>query len=70
MREPGEKVHEATGLKVQFNLFYRTDFFYVMDEFTLADMPDTYKAEFQANSRTIWPTSPSTWRRKCCARRR
>ena len=45
-----KKVHEATGLKVQFNLFYRTDFFYGMDEFTLADMPATYKAEFKANA--------------------
>ena len=45
-----KKVHEATGLKVQFNLFYRTDFFYGMDEFTLAGMPDTYKAEFQTNA--------------------
>ena len=44
------RVHEATGLKVQFNLFYRTDFFYGMDEFTLAEMPDVYKAEFQANA--------------------
>jgi hypothetical protein len=44
------KVHEETGLKVQFNLFYRTDFFYGMDEFTLADMPADYKAEFQANA--------------------
>lgn len=44
------KVHEATGLKVQFNLFYRTDFFYGMDEFTLAEMPDVYKSEFQANA--------------------
>lgn len=45
-----KKVHDETGLKVQFNLFYRTDFFYGMDEFTLADMPDCYKAEFQANA--------------------
>ena len=44
------KVHEATGLKVQFNLFYRTDFFYDMNEFTLADMPADYKAEFKANA--------------------
>ena len=44
------KVHEATGLKVQFNLFYRTDFFYGMDEFTLADVTDAYKAEFAANA--------------------
>ena len=45
-----KKIHDATGLKVQFNLFYRTDYFYGMDEFSLADMPATYKAEFQANA--------------------
>ena len=45
-----KKIHDATGLKIQFNLFYRTDYFYGMDEFSLADMPDTYKAEFQANA--------------------
>ena len=45
-----KKIHDATGLKVQFNMFYRTDYFYGMDEFSLADMPDTYKAEFQANA--------------------
>ena len=45
-----KKIHDATGLKVQFNLFYRTDFFYGMDEFSLADMPATYKAEFQDNA--------------------
>ena len=43
-----KRIHEATGIKVQMNLFYRTDFFYGMDEFTLADMPDTHKAEFQS----------------------
>ena len=42
--------HDKYGLKVQLNLFYRTDFFYGSDEFTLAEMPDTYKAEFEANS--------------------
>ena len=45
-----KKIHDATGLKIQFNLFYRTDYFYGMDEFSLADMPDTYKTEFQANA--------------------
>ena len=45
-----KKIHDETGLKIQFNLFYRTDYFYGMDEFSLADMPATYKAEFQANS--------------------
>ncbi len=42
--------HDKYGLTVQLNIFYRTDFFYGDDEFTLADMPDTYKAEFEANS--------------------
>ena len=45
-----KKIHDATGLKIQFNLFYRTDFFYGMDEFTLADMPADYRSEFQANA--------------------
>ena len=45
-----KKIHEETGLKVQFNLFYRTDSFYDMNEFTLAQMPNAYKAEFQANA--------------------
>ena len=42
--------HDEFGLTVQLNIFYRTDFFYGNDEFTLADMPDTYKPEFEANS--------------------
>ena len=42
--------HEKYGLKAQINLFYRTDFFYGMDEFTLADVADAYKAEFAANA--------------------
>ena len=45
-----KRIHDETGLKVQFNLFYRTDFFYGMDEFTLADMPATYRSEFQDNA--------------------
>jgi len=45
-----KKAHDMYGVKVQLNLFYRTDFFYGMDEFTLADMPDTYKEEWQSNS--------------------
>ena len=42
--------HDETGLTVQLNLFYRTDFFYGDDEFTLKEMPDIYKDEFEANS--------------------
>jgi len=45
-----KKGHDETGVTVQLNLFYRTDFFYGSDEFTLSDVPDCYKAEFEANS--------------------
>lgn len=45
-----KKAHDDNGLKVQLNLFYRTDFFYGSQEFTLADMPDCYKDQFQAAS--------------------
>jgi len=43
------EAHERHGLKVQLNCFYRTDFFYGMDEFSLADMTDAYKDEWQAS---------------------
>lgn len=42
--------HDRFGLKVQFNLFYRTDSYYGYDEFSLADVTDAYKEEFKANS--------------------
>lgn len=45
-----KKGHDDYGMTVQLNLFYRTDFFYGNDEFTLADMTDAYKAEFEANT--------------------
>lgn len=45
-----KKIHDETGLKVQFNLFYRDDFFYGMRDFTLADMPADYRSEFQDNA--------------------
>jgi len=44
-----KKAHDDNGMTVQLNLFYRTDFFYGDDEFTLKEMPDTYKSEFQAS---------------------
>lgn len=44
-----KKGHDDYGTTVQLNLFYRTDFFYGNDEFTLAEMTDAYKAEFEAN---------------------
>ena len=43
-----KECHDKWGFKVQLNLFYRTDFFYGADEFSLADVPDTWKHEFQA----------------------
>lgn len=42
--------HDLYGAKFQLNLFYRTDFYYGNDEFTLADMTDAYKDEFNAAS--------------------
>lgn len=45
-----KNAHDKYGLKVQLNVFYRTDFYYGNDEFTLADMTDAYKAEWEANS--------------------
>lgn len=44
------RAHNDFGLKIQLNLFYRTDFFYGSDEFTLSDMPDSYKSEFEEAS--------------------
>lgn len=45
-----KKGHDDYGLKVQFNMFYRTDSFYGYDEFSLADVTDAYKAEFESAS--------------------
>ncbi len=45
-----KEAHDNYGLKVQLNLFYRTDSFYGYDEFSLADVTDNYKAEFEAAS--------------------
>ena len=44
-----KEAHERYGLKVQLNCFYRTDFFYGLDEFSLADMTDAYRDEWQAS---------------------
>ena len=45
-----KEAHERWGLKLQLNLFYANDFYYGVDaaKFTLADVPDTWKSEFQA----------------------
>ena len=54
-----KEAHDKYGMKVQLNLFYQTEESYrdgVFDfgdddsMFTLADMPDTYKAEWEENS--------------------
>ncbi len=45
-----KNLHDNYGLKVQMNLFYRTDFFYGNDEFTLSDMTDAYKKEWTDNA--------------------
>lgn len=45
-----KKAHDTYGTKVQMNLFYRTDYFYGTDEFTLADVTDAYKAEWESAS--------------------
>ena len=44
------EAHERYGLKAQFNVFYRNDFYYGARgaEFTLKDMPDAWRNEFQA----------------------
>ena len=44
-----KEAHDKYGMKVQLNCFYRTDFFYGTDEFTLSEMTDAYKEEWQAN---------------------
>lgn len=45
-----KRCHLRTGLRVQLNLFYRTDSFYGDDEFTLADMTDAYRAEWEESA--------------------
>ena len=45
-----KNAHDKYGTKVQLNLFYRTDSFYGNDEFTLSDVTDKYKSEWEKNS--------------------
>lgn len=45
-----KEAHNKYGMKVQLNLFWRTSYFYGMDEFSLADVTDAYKAEWEAAS--------------------
>lgn len=45
-----KNAHDQYGLKVQLNIFYRTDFAYGIDEFNLSEMTDAYKEEFKEAS--------------------
>ena len=45
-----KRAHDEYGIKVQLNVFYRTSFWYGDDEFSLADMTDRYKKEWEENS--------------------
>ncbi len=45
-----KEAHDKYGMKVQLNLFCRTDYFYGSDEFCLHEMTDAYKDEFTAAS--------------------
>lgn len=62
-----KKAYDDFGVKSQLNVFYRTCFWYGDDEFSLADMTDEYKAEFEAasdwltfgfHSKEEWPDYP------------
>ena len=45
-----KEAHDKYGLKVQLNLFYQTDLYYGNDIFTLSEMTDAYKEEWDASS--------------------
>ena len=45
-----KEAHDRYGMKVQLNIFLRTDFYYGNDEFCLSEMPDCYKSEFEEAS--------------------
>jgi len=45
-----KNAHDNYGTKVQLNLFYRTDYFYGNDDFSLADVTDAYKSEWEQAS--------------------
>ncbi len=45
-----KEAHEKYGLKVQLNLFYQLDNYYGNDTFSLKEMTDAYKAEWEEAS--------------------
>ena len=62
-----KKAYDEYGVKVQLNAFYRTSFWYGDDEFSLSDMTDMYKKEWEENSHWLkigfhskeeWPDYP------------
>ncbi len=62
-----KKAHDDYGVKTQLHLFYQTSHWYGIDKFSLADMTDAYKAEFEAaadwlklgfHSLEEWPDYP------------
>lgn len=62
-----KKAHEEYGVKTQLNLFYKTSFWYDNDEFSLSEMTDKYKKEFEEashwlkmgfHSKEEWPDYP------------
>ncbi len=62
-----KKAHDEYGVKVQLNAFYRTSFWYGDDEFSLSDMTDAYKKEWEEasdwlkigfHSKEEWPDYP------------
>ena len=62
-----KRAHDEFGVKVQLNVFYRTSFWYGDDEFSLSDMTDAYKNEWEEtsdwlklgfHSKEEWPDYP------------
>ena len=45
-----KRANEEYSVKIQLNLFYSTSDFYGDDKFTLAEMTDVYKSEWEENS--------------------
>lgn len=43
-------LHDKYNMKVQLNIFYKTDLYYGDDDFDLSRMPDCYKQEWEENS--------------------
>lgn len=45
-----KRAHDKYGMKVQLNTFYRTSFWYGDDEFSLSEMTEDYKKEWESSS--------------------